>query len=209
MTPVSRPAKTLPERWRDVVQTVTAFTLAHSLTLALATTGVLLIPGRIVEPLIAASIVYVGVENLIKRVQGARWKLTFGFGLVHGLGFATVLRDLGVGTDGNGAIALPRVVQRRRRGWTNGGRGRARAALLVAPLSAGFAVSICRRVVRAGDYGGKLLADRTNCVGLSRGPPIARAINPSAARFWNVVDLLSIKRRETARLVARRLNRYA
>ncbi len=94
-------------RWRDVVQTVTAFTLAHSITLALATTGVLLISGRIVEPLIAASIVYVGVENLIKGVQGARWKLTFGFGLVHGLGFATVLRDLGVGTEGNGAIALP------------------------------------------------------------------------------------------------------
>src|SRR5580765_7134729 len=94
-------------RWRDVVQTVTAFTLAHSITLALATTGVLLISGRIVEPLIAASIVYVGVENLIRDVQGSRWKLTFGFGLVHGLGFATVLRDLGIGTNGQGAIALP------------------------------------------------------------------------------------------------------
>jgi hydrogenase/urease accessory protein HupE len=94
-------------RWRDVVQTITAFTVAHSITLALATTGLVLVPGRIVEPLIAASIVYVGIENLVRGVQGSRWKLTFGFGLVHGLGFATVLRDLGIGTDGHGAIALP------------------------------------------------------------------------------------------------------
>jgi hydrogenase/urease accessory protein HupE len=94
-------------RWRDVVQTITAFTVAHSITLALATTGLLLIPGRIVEPLIAASIVYVGIENLMRNVHDSRWKLTFGFGLVHGLGFATVLRDLGIGTNGQGAIALP------------------------------------------------------------------------------------------------------
>jgi len=93
-------------RWRDVIQTITAFTVAHSITLALATTGLLLVPGRIVEPLIAASIVYVGIENLIRGVQASRWKLTFGFGLVHGLGFATVLRDLGIGTNGQ-AIALP------------------------------------------------------------------------------------------------------
>ena len=92
--------------WRDVVQTITAFTVAHSITLALATTGLLLIPGRTVEPLIAASIVYVGIENLMRDVQGSRWKLTFCFGLVHGLGFATVLRDLGIGTNGH-AIALP------------------------------------------------------------------------------------------------------
>ena len=94
-------------RWRDVVQTVTAFTLAHSITLALATTGLLLIPSRIVEPLIAASIVYVGVENLIRAAPASRWKLTFAFGLVHGLGFATVLRDLGVGAGAHGAIAIP------------------------------------------------------------------------------------------------------
>ena len=92
--------------WRDVVQTITAFTVAHSITLALATTGLLLIPGRVVEPLIAASIVYVGIENLMRDVQGSRWKLTFCFGLVHGLGFATVLRDLGIGTNGQ-SIALP------------------------------------------------------------------------------------------------------
>src|SRR4029078_3562306 len=93
--------------WRDVVQTITAFTVAHSITLALATAGLVAVPGRIVEPLIALSIVYVGIENLVRGVQGTRWKLTFGFGLVHGLGFATALRDLGGGGNGNGAIAIP------------------------------------------------------------------------------------------------------
>jgi len=94
-------------RWRDVVQTVTAFTVAHSITLALATTGLLLVPGRVVEPLIAASIVVVGVENLVRTVPASRWKLTFGFGLVHGLGFATVLRDLGVGASSHAGLAVP------------------------------------------------------------------------------------------------------
>ncbi len=92
--------------WRDVIRTITAFTLAHSITLALATTGLVAAPSRVVEPLIAASIVVVGIENLIRSVQGSRWRMTFGFGLVHGLGFASALRDVGIGTTG-GAIALP------------------------------------------------------------------------------------------------------
>jgi hydrogenase/urease accessory protein HupE len=94
-------------RWRDVIQTITAFTLAHSITLALATTGIVAVPGRIVEPLIAASIVFVGVENLLRGAQGSRWKLTFVFGLMHGLGFATALRELGVGTIDGMGIAGP------------------------------------------------------------------------------------------------------
>jgi hydrogenase/urease accessory protein HupE len=93
-------------RWRDVLQTITAFTVAHSVTLALATTGIVNVPGRIVEVLIAASIVYVGLENLVRSVQFSRWKLTFGFGLIHGLGFATALRELGIGTNGIG-VAVP------------------------------------------------------------------------------------------------------
>lgn len=93
-------------RWRDVFQTITAFTVAHSITLALATTGMVNAPSRIVEMLIAASIVYVGLENLVRPVQRSRWKLTFGFGLIHGLGFATALRDLGIGAGGV-AVALP------------------------------------------------------------------------------------------------------
>jgi len=93
-------------RWRDVFQTITAFTVAHSITLALATTGMVNAPSRIVEMLIAASVVYVGLENLFRSEQRSRWKLTFGFGLVHGLGFATALRDLGIGASG-AEVALP------------------------------------------------------------------------------------------------------
>ena len=93
---------------RSIVGIVTCFTLAHSLTLALATLNVVNLPARVVEPLIAASIVFVGVENLFRRGEEppGRWALTFAFGLVHGFGFASVLRDLGVGGDGQG-IALP------------------------------------------------------------------------------------------------------
>lgn len=94
-------------RWIDVFRTITAFTVAHSITLALATAGVVRVPGAIVEPLIAASIVYVGVENLFRQVQGSRWQLTFGFGLIHGLGFATALSDVGVGTSGHAGIFVP------------------------------------------------------------------------------------------------------
>lgn len=76
---------------------ITSFTVAHSLTLALATFGLINIPPAIVEPVIAASIVFVGLENLFRRRVAARWLVTFGFGLVHGLGFASALRELGIG----------------------------------------------------------------------------------------------------------------
>lgn len=76
---------------------VTAFTLAHTITLALAATGVVTIPASIVEPLIAASIVYVGIENIFGRgnLRG-RTALIFALGLLHGLGFASVLGDYGI-----------------------------------------------------------------------------------------------------------------
>ncbi len=90
---------------RQLLGIVTAFTLAHSVTLALATLGWVVPPPRIVEPLIALSIAAVAVENLLalrsplsaERVRTAiahRWRLTFGFGLVHGVGFAGALRAL-------------------------------------------------------------------------------------------------------------------
>ncbi|HEX6046468.1 MAG TPA: HupE/UreJ family protein [Pyrinomonadaceae bacterium] len=75
---------------------ITSFTVAHSLTLALATLGVVNIRPVIVEPMIAASIVFVGLENLFARRIAARWLVTFVFGLVHGLGFASALRELGL-----------------------------------------------------------------------------------------------------------------
>jgi hydrogenase/urease accessory protein HupE len=94
--------------FRSIVAIISCFTLAHSLTLALATLNVINLPSRIVEPAIAASIVFVGVENLWRRGEEprGRWALTFAFGLIHGFGFASVLRELGVGRGGQG-IALP------------------------------------------------------------------------------------------------------
>ena len=92
--------------FRSIVAIITCFTLAHSLTLALATFEVVTLPSRFVEAAIAATIVFVGVENLVRRDREppGRWALTFAFGLIHGFGFAGVLRELGVG---GGRVALP------------------------------------------------------------------------------------------------------
>jgi len=79
---------------------VSAFTLAHTVTLALGALGLVNVPGSIVEPLIAASIVYVAVENIFSTGL-SRWRpvVIFGFGLLHGLGFASVLGDFGLPAD--------------------------------------------------------------------------------------------------------------
>jgi hypothetical protein len=77
-----------------VLQTITAFTLAHSLTLIAAALGWVALPSRLVESAIAASIVYVAVENIVTVEPRNRWPLAFGFGLVHGMGFASVLRPM-------------------------------------------------------------------------------------------------------------------
>lgn len=81
-----------------LLKIVTSFTLAHSITLALATLGVLRPSPRIIEPLIALSIVLIGFENLRARLRGSdhRIALAFFFGLVHGFGFASVLSELGL-----------------------------------------------------------------------------------------------------------------
>jgi hypothetical protein len=77
-----------------VFKVVTAFTVAHSVTLILAALEVIELPGRFVESAIAASIVYVAVENIAVPAPRGRWPLAFLFGLVHGLGFASMLRPL-------------------------------------------------------------------------------------------------------------------
>ncbi len=89
---------------RDAVKIITSFTLAHSLTLALATLNIINIPSRIVEPLIAASVIYVGFENIVRDNFSKRWMLTFAFGLIHGCGFASVLREMGIGTHGTSVV---------------------------------------------------------------------------------------------------------
>ena len=82
-----------------VIKIVTAFTVAHSITLSLATLGVVVVPSAIVEPAIAASIVYVAMENFFTRNIDARWRITFAFGLIHGFGFAGALREIGLPTN--------------------------------------------------------------------------------------------------------------
>lgn len=82
---------------RPLLIQVTSFTVAHTVTLALGTLGVVSISPAIVEPLIAASIVYVAIENILSaRLQAWRPLVVFGFGLLHGLGFAGVLADIGI-----------------------------------------------------------------------------------------------------------------
>ena len=89
----------------DIVKVVTAFTLAHSLTLSLAVLGWVHVPSRIVESTIAATVLLGALNNVVPIVLERRWLVAFVFGLVHGLGFASVLADLGLhGT--NLALAL-------------------------------------------------------------------------------------------------------
>jgi hydrogenase/urease accessory protein HupE len=88
---------------------ITAFTIAHSITLAVATLNLVAVSSRMIEPLIAASIIYVGLENLLSDgAPKGRWMLSFAFGLIHGFGFASVLRELGVGSNGR-SITVPLV----------------------------------------------------------------------------------------------------
>ncbi len=87
-------------RLRPLFWQISAFTLAHTVTLALGAMGWVTVPAAIVEPLIAASIVYVAVENILTS-QLSRWRpvVIFGFGLLHGLGFASVLGEFGIPDD--------------------------------------------------------------------------------------------------------------
>ena len=79
-----------------VIKIVTAFTIAHSITLSLAALNIVVIPSIVVEPAIAASIVFVAMENFFSRDIDRRWRITFVFGLVHGFGFAGALREVGL-----------------------------------------------------------------------------------------------------------------
>lgn len=85
---------------RPLLIQVTSFTLAHSVTLALGALGVVTLSPAVVEPLIAASIVYVAVEDIVSgKLQRWRPAVVFGFGLLHGLGFAGVLTEIGISQD--------------------------------------------------------------------------------------------------------------
>jgi hypothetical protein len=87
-----------PALW-EVVKVVTAFTVAHSITLALAALAVIELPSRLVESAIALSVVLAALNNLFPVVERGRWVAAFVFGLIHGFGFASVLADLGLPRD--------------------------------------------------------------------------------------------------------------
>jgi len=92
---------------RALLIALTAFTVAHSVSLAVVVLAGVHAPPSIVEPVIAASIAWIGMENLLGRSGGARWWLVFGFGLVHGFGFAGALTGLGFGSSASDvAVAL-------------------------------------------------------------------------------------------------------
>lgn len=94
-----------PALW-EVLKIVTAFTLAHSITLTLATLQVISLPSRWVEASIAASVVIAALNNIFPLFRERRWLMAFGFGLIHGFGFASVLSDLGLP---QGALVLALV----------------------------------------------------------------------------------------------------
>lgn len=89
---------------RESFKIITSFTVAHSITLTAATLDLVHLPSSIVEPVIAVSIVYVGIENFLGKPKTNRILVTFAFGLVHGFGFSSALRELGIGS--NAPLAL-------------------------------------------------------------------------------------------------------
>lgn len=87
----------LSPKLKTIIWQATAFTVAHSITLGLAMFGVVSAPSHIVEPIIALSIMFVAIENIISdKLRPSRILIVFAFGLIHGLGFAGVLKDLGL-----------------------------------------------------------------------------------------------------------------
>ena len=94
-------------RLLSLIAIVTAFTVAHSITLALSVLGLVTLPSQIVEPVIALSIAYVAFENLTtKSMVSRRWAVSFLFGLVHGFGFAGALAEVGLPASGLAAALV-------------------------------------------------------------------------------------------------------
>ncbi len=90
------PAERFRDTFWDVFRVATSFTVAHSITLSLAALSIIQLPSRLVESTIALSVVLAALNNVWPLVHGRRWMVAFGFGLIHGFGFASVLADLGL-----------------------------------------------------------------------------------------------------------------
>jgi hydrogenase/urease accessory protein HupE len=93
------------QTFKQYAAIITSFTIAHSITISLAVLGVITLPSRFVEAVIAFSIVYVALENIFRKEIRHRWGLTFIFGLIHGLGFANILKEMNI-PKGDLAVAL-------------------------------------------------------------------------------------------------------
>ncbi len=91
-----RPTASFRPALFSVLKTVTAFTIAHSITLSCAVLGVISVPSRLVESTIAVSVIIAAVNNIYPLFRERTWPVAFAFGLVHGLGFANVLFELGL-----------------------------------------------------------------------------------------------------------------
>jgi hypothetical protein len=100
------PSESFRVAFLDVLRIVTAFTVAHSITLSLATLQVVSLPARISESAIALSVIFAALNNVFPIIRASRWMVAFCFGLVHGFGFASVLTDLGLP---RGALAVALV----------------------------------------------------------------------------------------------------
>jgi len=127
----------------DVFKVVTSFTIAHSITLSLAALSVISLPSRLVESTIALSVVLAALNNLVPVVAERRWAVAFGFGLIHGFGFASVLTDLGLP---QGSLLLALV-------GFNGGVELGQLAVVSAFLPVAYALRaswLYRRLVFAG-----------------------------------------------------------
>ena len=88
--PIARPA------FVNILKVVTAFTLAHSITLSLAAFDIVHLPSRLTESIIAASIIVAALNNIFPKITEGRWRIAFAFGLLHGFGFASVLAEMGL-----------------------------------------------------------------------------------------------------------------
>ncbi|WP_079416680.1 HupE/UreJ family protein [Paenibacillus ferrarius] len=84
------------QTYKQYATMITAFTIAHSLTLTLTVLNIIAVPPSIVEPLIALSICYVAIDNMVRKSVSYRWLLTFLFGLIHGMGFADILKGMNI-----------------------------------------------------------------------------------------------------------------
>ena len=139
--------ETFREAFVGVFKIVTAFTVAHSITLSLATLGFVSLPSRWVESAIAASVVLAALNNVWPLFHGRRWTVAFAFGLIHGFGFASVLADLGLPRE---ALALALV------GFNLGVEG-GQLAIVAVFLPLAFALRRSAFYRRAVMVGGSLL----------------------------------------------------